>query len=120
MRAEMLKFCYILFYIHIGGSTFELPDLSPLFPHFPSSGKTEEDYSYYLFNLKQHTEKIKTAFGSLVFDLQKNLEQSNNLQDVICYLKYIIFDENFKKELNGCTCMAKVLEKLYTFSILSL
>ena len=109
-----LSTCYFI----VIGSTFGLPDLSPLFPHFSSDDKkmSEEEHSYYLFNLDKHTEKVKTAFGSLVFDLQKCLEQSETVEDIVFYLNLIISDEKIKKLLRGCTTIAKVFSKICEYS----
>lgn len=97
------------------GSTYELPDLSPHFPYFPVDGKmSEEERACYLYDLDRHTKKVKTAFSDLVFDLQKNLEQTKDVKDIVCYLNY--YDEHFKKLLHDCTNMAEVFEHIFSYS----
>lgn len=77
---------------------------------------SDEKRSYYLFNLDRHTEKVKTAFASLVFDLQKSLEQERSVVDIICYLKLIIEDINCKKLLNDCSTVAEIFDIINLYS----
>lgn len=76
---------------------------------------SEDERSYYFFNLNKHTEKIKTAFGSLVFDLKNYLEQKNP-QDIIIFLNWTISDEILKAYLKKCTTTAELFDKLYGYS----
>lgn len=109
MQLITRKFVSILIFVkHTGSSTFELPDLSPYFPYFPASGKmSEEDHSFYLFELDQETQKVKRAFGSLRFDLEQNLE-TQKLENVIRYLELIKSD--LKKLFTDCKSIEDVFD----------
>lgn len=95
-----------------GSSSFVLPDLSPYFPHLSADGKkmSEEEFSYYLFNLNEHTRKLKMAFAGLVFDLQKSLEQNKNCEDVVQCLEFI--NDNNVENLKDCTSISEVISKI--------
>lgn len=74
---------------------------------------SEEEYSYYLYNLNRHTEKVKTAFANLLFELQKHLEQTRSVRDVVLYLKMITRNGHFETSFSS---MGEVFENLHTYS----
>ena len=110
---EVLKIIIVI--IITGGSTFELPDLSPYFPHLSAeeSKITEEEFSYLLFNLNRHTSKVKEAFAGIIFDLQKEIEKNSTLQTVITCL--IAYDKSYESLL-GSASLSEVFNRILKHS----
>lgn len=64
--------------------------------------------------LYDQTNKIKMNFASLVFDLQKNMEEDSNFDDVVNLL--IFYDKSYETLLCGCTKLNQVFRKISKFS----
>lgn len=76
---------------------------------------SDAERSCYLFNLEKHTEKVKAAFGSLVYDIQKHLEQKK-VKDLVHYLNRTTTDKNLKEHLRDCSTTEELFDKLYVYS----
>lgn len=109
----MIDFFSIQMYILVGviftgSSSFELPDLSPYFPHLPTNDNqmSKEERLCYMINLDDHTKKLKGAFVGLVFDLWKHLDQNKKQGGVVQILK--LFDESKYENLNNCMSISDI------------
>ena len=98
---------------HAGGSTFDLPDLSPCFPYLSAEKckMAEEEFCYYLSNLDRHTSKVKSAFARVVLDLQRDIEENSSLKVVINCLK--AYDKSLvEKLLSDCPSTGDFFDKI--------
>lgn len=64
--------------------------------------------------LYDQTNKIKMSFASLVFDVQKNMEEDSNFDDVVNLL--IFYDKSYEALLSGCTSLKLVFREISKFS----
>ena len=76
---------------------------------------SEEERYYYLYNLNKHTEKVKTAFAGLVFELQKYLEQTSSVQEVLHSLKLFFQDKAFAEQLNCHKTFMDIFNKIFEY-----
>lgn len=89
-------------------SAFALPDVSVFFSNY-QAGMSEERY-FYLYNLNEHTKKVKTAFAGLVFELQKYLEQNSSVQEVLNLLNLALAEQ-----LNCYKTILEIFHKIVNY-----
>ena len=90
----------------------ELPpvDLGPYFPYLSAESMSEEELSFHRLQLNEETKKIKKSFASLVLNLQKRVEETSKLDDVVNILTF--YDNVYEKLLHDCTSIAEVFRKI--------
>ncbi len=92
-------------------------DLEAYFPYRSVKDNKElsdEERHFQLLQLDEHTTKIKRTFAGVVFSLQKNIEETSKLDDLINVLKN--FDcKKFDKLLADCSSIAQVFGKLHPY-----
>ena len=90
----------------------ELPpvDLGPYFPYLSAENMSEEELSFYRFQLNEETKKIKKSFASLVFNLQKRVEEMSKVEDVVNILTF--YNNAYEKLLCGCNSISEVFRKI--------
>ena len=80
------------------------------FPYSTASGKiSEAEHSYNLHKLYEETEKVKRAFGNLLYDLERDLEMQR-LQKIVRYLELTY--PSLKRFLTNCKDMANVTDAI--------
>ena len=103
--------------IHSGSSSFKLPaiDMAQYFPHLYGKGDgskmSADQLSLFRVELDRHTSKIKRTFASLVYDLQKNIEKTSNIRDLVNALKFLD-DKKIVEILADCSSIAEVFDRL--------
>ncbi len=88
--------------------------MEELFPylHNKDDNKLSNDQLFLLrLELDKCTSKIKRTFAEIVYDLQKGIEKSSNVNDLVNVLKFFD-DEKFGELLSGCSSIALIFEKL--------
>lgn len=85
-------------------------ELGPYFPYLSAESMSKEDLSFYCLQLNEETKKIKKHFASLVFNLQKRVEETSKVGDVINILTF--YDNVYEKLLQGCTTITEVFRKI--------
>ena len=102
----------VILHLCTGSSSFELPalNLKEYFPYL--SDKSAEVIKNLQFELDQHTTKIKRTFASLVYDLQKYIDNNNKFGEVQTILK-LLDHEKFHTILSDCSNTEEVFEKLH-------
>ena len=89
-------------------------ELAGYFPYLPNDGSmSEEERLQHLSTLYQESEKIKTRFGLLMQNLQKDLEKNSKLVDAMNLL--IFYDHDLKDELCDCTSFSLLFHKISNF-----
>ena len=107
--------CYIFIIIEDSSSLVLPPvDLGPYFPYLaPNTALSPEELQHYQFELNESTTKLKRRFASLVYDVQRSIEETGKFKDAINLLKY--YNPDFDKILKDCTCSHDVFDKLSRF-----
>ena len=104
----------VMTFSFVADSAFVLPDVSVFFSNYQPNMSEEERY-YYLYNLNKHTEKVKTAFAGLVFELQKYLKQTSSVQEVLHSLKPFFQDKAFVEQLNCQKTFMDIFDKIFDY-----
>lgn len=93
------------------GDSSWIPPPVHLASYFPYLSEKERANSYYLQKLKDETNEMKRRFNGLVFDLQKDLEKTASLNDVVTLLN-LHCDQKFEKLLEDSSELADVFRKM--------
>ena len=86
------------------------------FPYLLRGTMSEEQFSMLKARLDEETEKIKFEFASLMFDLQKDLEKTLPLEDLVSFLAFN--NTKYKSLLKNCDSYSEVfltLKKIVNF-----
>lgn len=84
------------------------------FPYLDGKGMSAEQLSSLRVQLDEQTKKIRRTFASLVFDLQKHIEDSNKLDDLLVVLKFLR-NKNIVDLLPSCSNTIEVFDKISPF-----
>lgn len=88
--------------------------MTSYFPHLTVGCKLNEaELSLLKERLYKETEKLKFKFASLMFNLQKDLENRLQTEDVVNFL--VFYDNKFEPLLSHCTRIAQVFIKVRNF-----
>ncbi len=113
-----------------GSSSFKLPsvDMKSYFPYLEGKGDSKmsaEQLSLLQVQLDEQTSKIKRTFASLVYDLQKYIDNENKMDELVIVLKFLK-DKNIEDMLPSCLNTTEVFDKLspyfsfFDFSIIKI
>lgn len=89
-----------------------------------TNGMSEDEIMFRIQVLHKDTERMKSRFAGLVFDLQKSVERTHKLEDVLDILKFR--DRNFPQQLHDCKtisqafCEASSYWSYYDYEIVKL
>ena len=83
-----------------------LQEPTACFPYLPCGTMSEDQFSMLKARLRAETNTIKLEFASLMFDLQKDLEKTLPLEDLVSFLA--LYDVNYKSVLNNCGSYSEV------------
>lgn len=84
--------------------------LGPYFPYLSADNMSDEEISFFHLQLNEETKRIKKSFASLVFNLQKRIEETSKMDDIVNVLTF--YDNAYEKLLHGCTGIAEVFRKI--------
>ena len=77
---------------------------------------SEDEFTYFLNQLRKETRNIQGDFGSLWLSLKKDMEaRSIKLEDVVSLLLFTIQDDGFKELMESCKNLTDVFRNLFKY-----
>ena len=92
-----------------------LQDPTACFPYLPRGTMTEAQFSMLKARLDEETKQIKLKFASLMFNLQRDLESTLPLGDLVKYL--VLYDTSYERVLGDCSSFDAVFLKLRKLAV---
>ena len=85
------------------------------FPYLRPGEMDEDEFSFFLNQLRDETRDIKGEFSSLLLHLKKDMEATAKLEDVVSLLLFNIQDDGFEKLMESCKNLADVFRLLFKY-----